>query len=48
MRRLRAVVETKCPAAGFAAEGEEVELMAVFVLAVAADGVDVGLCRGGG
>ena len=36
-----AVVEAECPFAGFAAEGEEVEDVAVGVLAVGADGVEV-------
>lgn len=48
MRCFGAVVETECAVAGFAPEGEEVKLVAVFVLAVAADGVEVGLVRGGG
>lgn len=36
-----AVVEAECSFAGFAAEGEEVEDVAVGVLAVRADGVEV-------
>jgi hypothetical protein len=36
-----AVVETVCPAAGFAAKGKEVELVAVLILAVAADRLEV-------
>lgn len=36
-----AVLEAEGAVAGFAAEGEEVELAAVFELAVAADGFEV-------
>ena len=35
------VIETVCSFAGFAAEGEEIELIAVGVLAVRTDGVEV-------
>ena len=41
MPRLGAVVEAVCAFAGFAAEWEEVELVAVGVLAVGAYGVEV-------
>lgn len=37
MARFRAVVETEGSAAGFAAEGEEVELVAVGVLTMGAE-----------
>jgi hypothetical protein len=36
-----AMVKTVCSTARFATEGKEVELVAVFVLAVAADGFEV-------
>ena len=41
VRALGAVLEAVGPAAGLAAEGEEVELVAVAVLAVCADGFEV-------
>ena len=41
VRGLCAVVEAECAVAGVAAEGEEVELAAVGVLAVGADGFEV-------
>lgn len=45
MRNFAAVVETEGAVAGFAAEGEEVQLAAVFELAVAADGFEVCVCH---
>ena len=54
MARFGAVVETECSFTGFASEGEEVEDIAVGVLAVGAYGVEVfvhcseGLGVGGG
>ena len=43
MGSLSTVIEAVCISAGFAAEGEKVELVAVGVLAVCADGFEVGV-----
>jgi hypothetical protein len=41
VRGFGAVIEAVCPAAGLAAKGKEVELVAIFELAVAADGFEI-------
>lgn len=43
VRRFRSMIQAEGPSAGFASEGEEVELVAVFVLAVVPDGFEVGV-----